>query len=264
MDFVRINGVLLHYRLAGPVGAPVLALANSLGTDARIWDGVIARLSSRYRILSYDKRGHGLSDAPPGDYALDDHVDDLVGLLDHLGIERLALAGVSIGGLIGQQFALRLPQRLAALVLCDTAPKMGDAAGWQARIAAVRDGGLAAIADMVMERWFSSGFQRERPDELAGWRTLFLRSDAAGYIATCASLRDADLGARIGAIVTPTLVIAGDADRSTPVELVRATANAIAGARLEILEGVGHIPSIEQPDRLAELIDGFLKETKHG
>lgn len=264
MDFVRINGVLLHYRLAGPAAAPVLALANSLGTDARIWDGVIEALSSRYRILSYDKRGHGLSDTPPGDYALDDHVNDLLGLLDHLGIGRLALAGVSVGGLIAQGLALRAPQRLAALVLCDTAPKVGDAAGWNIRIDTVRHQGLGAIADLVMDRWFSPAFQQQRRDELAGWRNLFLRSDPAGYAATCATLRDADLTAQIGAITTPTLVVAGEADRSTPVDLVRACAKAIPGARFEILPGVGHIPSIEQPAALAALIEDFLKENGHG
>jgi len=264
MDFVRINGVLLHYRLAGPADAPVLALANSLGTDARIWDGVIARLSGEYRILSYDKRGHGLSDTPPGDYALDDHVDDLLGLLDHLGIGRLALAGVSVGGLIAQRLALRAPERLAALVLCDTAPKVGDAAGWNGRIDTVQNQGLGAIAEVVMARWFSPGFQRTQPDALAGWRNLFLRSDAAGYAATCATLRDADLSAQIGAIATPTLVVAGEDDQSTPVDLVRACAAAISGARFEILPDTGHIPSIERPDELAALMDGFLKETRHG
>lgn len=264
MDCVRINGVLLHYRLAGPAGAPVLALVNSLGTDARIWDGVIARLSPRYRILSYDKRGHGLSDTPSGDYALDDHIDDLTGLLDHLGIDKLALAGVSVGGLIAQGFALRARDRLAALILCDTAPKVGDAAGWNARIDTVRKDGLAAIADMVMDRWFSPGFQQQRTDELALWRNLFLRSDPKGYAATCATLRDTDLTTDISRIVTPTLVVAGEADRSTPPDLVRACATAIAGARFQTMPDVGHIPSIEQPAELAALIEGFLKENGHG
>lgn len=264
MNVVRINGVLLHYRLSGPADAPVLALVNSLGTDARIWDGVIERLSPHYRLLSYDKRGHGLSDSPAGDYGLDDHVDDLAGLLDHIGVEKLALAGVSIGGLIAQRFALHAPDRLAALVLCDTAAKVGDAEGWNARIATVRSQGLGAIADTVMDRWFSPGFQQQRQDELAGWRNLFLRSDAEGYAATCATLRDADLRAEIGAIAVPTLVVAGDADRSTPVDLVRGCAEAIPGSRFEILPGVGHIPSIEQPAALAGLIAAFLKENRHG
>jgi 3-oxoadipate enol-lactonase len=264
MDFVRINGVLLAYRLTGPATAPVLALVNSLGTDARIWDGVIERLSADYRLLSYDKRGHGLSDTVPGDYALDDHVDDLLGLLDHLGIGSLALAGVSVGGLIAQGLALRAPERLTALVLCDTAASIGDAAGWNARIDTVNTEGLGAIADSVMQRWFSPCFRQAHPDALAGWRNLFLRSDAAGYVATCATLRDTDLRTQIGAIATPTLVVAGEDDLSTPVELVRSCATAIAGSRFHILPDTGHIPSIEQPAALAQLIDRFLKETVHG
>lgn len=264
MAFARINGVLLHYRLKGPVDAPVLVLANSLGTDLRIWDDVTDALAGRYRILSYDKRGHGLSDVPAGDYSLDDHVGDLSGLLDHLGIGRLALAGVSVGGLIAQGFALRYPDRLAALVLCDTAPRLGDAAAWQARIDTVRGEGLSAIADAIMERWFSDSFREDRADDLAGWRNLFLRTDAAGYCGTCATLRDTDLTDAIARIATPTLVVVGSNDRATPVALVEACARDIAGARFEIIEDAGHIPSIEQPDVLARLMSEFLKGAGHG
>ena len=264
MAFARINGVLLHHRIAGRADAPVLALANSLGTDARIWDDVIARLADRYRIISYDKRGHGLSDAPAGEYGLDDHVDDLAGLLDHLGVGRLALAGVSVGGLIGQGFALRYPQRLAGLILCDTAPKVGDAAMWNARIAAVLgEGGLGSIADAVMERWFSPGYRSTRPDELAGWRLMFERMPAAGYAATCATLRDTDLREAVRLIEVPTLVVSGSDDQSTPPALVRDLANRIAKARFESIEGVGHIPSIEDPQALAGLMSRFLKEVGH-
>ena len=264
MPFARINGVLLHHRLSGSVGAPVVVFVNSLGTDFRIWDKVAERLGAHYRILCYDKRGHGLSDTPSGDYTLDDHLDDLGGLLDHLGFDQVGLVGVSIGGLIAQGFALRAPERLTSLVLCDTAPKIGDAGMWNARIETVLGKGPAAIADAVMERWFSDAFRRDRADDLAGWRNLFVRTDAAGYAATCATLRDTDLTARIGSIVTPTLVLAGSEDRSTPVALVRECANAIPKARFEVLAGAGHIPSIEQPDALAALIDGFLKEVGHG
>lgn len=264
MSFVRINGVLLHYRLAGPPAAPVIVFANSLGTDLRIWDEVIAQLATRYRMVTYDKRGHGLSDAPPGDYSLDDHVADLAGLLDHLGIERAALCGVSIGGLIAQGFALRHPERSDRLVLCDTASKFGDATLWNGRIAAIGTGGMAAIADAVMERWFSPGFFARKPDVLAGWRNLFLRSDAAGYMSTCATLRDADLSDQARDIACPVLVIAGSADKSTPVDLVRGLAEAIPGARFEVIDGAGHIPSIEQPEALAGLIANFLEEARHG
>jgi 3-oxoadipate enol-lactonase len=260
MAFARINDVVLHFRVAGIPSAPPLVLANSLGTDARIWYSVIDRLAGRYRVISYDKRGHGLSGAPDGDYSLDDHVDDLYGLLGHLGIERLALAGVSVGGLIAQGFALRHPERLAALVLCDTAPKVGDAPMWNQRIAAVREHGLAAIAEAVMTRWFSERFRQEQADELAGWRNMFLRMPVDGYAGTCAALRDADLRDVIGAIATPTLVVVGEQDLSTPVELVRGMAEAIAGAQFAIIPDCGHIPSIEQPQALVALVTKFLNE----
>lgn len=264
MQFARINGVLIHYRLAGPVDAPKLVLVNSLGTDARIWDYVIADLARDYRILSYDKRGHGLSDAPQGDYTLDDHLNDLDGLLAHVQFDRFALCGVSIGGLIGQGFALRHPEMITALVLCDTAPKVGDAVMWNTRAETVLNKGLSAIADPVMERWFSAGFRNGKPAELAGWRNLFLRTDPAGYASTCATLRDADLTAEIGKIAAPTLVVVGSEDGSTPVELVRSCAQAIPGARFEIVPEAGHIPSIEQPELLISLVRAFFKEANHG
>lgn len=260
MAFARVNDLLLHYRTAGSEAAPVLVLANSLGTDARIWDAVIDRLATRYRVISYDKRGHGLSDAPSGDYRLEDHVGDLAGLVSHLGIDRLALAGVSVGGLIAQGFALRNPDRLAALVLCDTAAKVGEGSMWDERIAVVRERGLGAIAEPVMARWFSERFRAERAIELAGWRNMFLRMPVDGYAGTCAALRDADLRGAIGDIAAPTLVVAGEQDLSTPVELVRSTADAIAGSQFAVIPDCGHIPSIEQPEALAALMMHFLNE----
>jgi len=263
MHTIRVNDIVLHYREHGRADAPVLVLANSLGTDARIWDGPIALLSDRYRIISYDKRGHGLSDAPAGDYTLDQHVDDLAGLVDHLGITSFALCGVSVGGLIAQGFALRRPDALAGLILCDTAPKVGDAAMWDARIAAVRADGMAAIVDGVMPRWFTQAYRRDKPTALAAWRNMLLCTPVAGYIGTCATLRDTDLRNAIGAIATPTLVLVGDEDLATPVDLVRDTAARIPGARFEIIAACGHIPSIEQPETLAALLSGFLQEVGH-
>ncbi|UJW84204.1 3-oxoadipate enol-lactonase [Devosia sp. SL43] len=264
MSFVRIKDVLLHYRVDGSAAAPVLALVNSLGTDARIWDDVITLVSDRFRVISYDKRGHGLSDAPAGDYTINDHVDDLEGLLDHLAIDRLALAGVSIGGVIGQAFALRHSQRLNALVLCDTAARIGDTVMWNGRMAAVRSGGLGSIAGAVMARWFTEAFRHGKPDDLAGWQTMFERMPVEGYASSCAALRDVDLTEAVAGITTPTLVVAGDQDLSTPVDLVRATAEKIPGARFGIIADAGHIPSIEQPRALVALMTEFFEEVGHG
>ncbi len=264
MAFTRIDGRLVHWRESGPLDAPAVVLVNSLGTDFRIWDAVAAALSRDWRVVVYDKRGHGLSEVPPGPYAIADFTGDLLALADRLGLERFALIGLSIGGLIGQDLALRRPERLTALVLADTAPKVGTAESWSGRIAAVRQGGLAAIADPVMERWFTPAFHSGRPDDLAGWRNALLRQPADGYVATCEALRDADLTAAIGGIRVPTLAVAGDGDLSTPPALVRAMAERIPGAGFALIEGCGHIPPVEQPARLVALASGHLERYGRG
>ena len=264
MGFARLNDLVLHYRLAGLAEGPVLVLVNSLGTDARIWDEMIALLGDHYRILSYDKRGHGLTGAPAGDYTLDHHVEDLLALLDHLAIDRLVLAGVSVGGMIAQRFALLHPSRLVGLILCDTAAKVGESTMWNGRIAAVRQGGMAAIADAVMTRWFTAAFQSQRAADLAGWQNMLERMPVDGYAGTCAALRDADLRDDIAQIAVPTLAVAGAEDLATPVDLVRETAAQIPGARFEIIEQCGHIPSVEQPGVLAMLMSNFMREVGHG
>lgn len=260
MGFATIGGVILHYRIAGPANGKPLVFANSLGTDARIWDAVINRLPGQYRILSYDKRGHGLSDTPPGPYGLDDHVADLLGLADQLGMAEFALVGVSVGGMIGQAIGARHAERVKALVLCDTAAQIGTETSWNDRIDTVQRHGMAAMADAVIERWFTAAFRSGHPADLAGWRTMLLRADPQGYAATCATVRDADLSREVPSITRPTLVVVGAEDLATPPELVEATATLIPGARFEVISGAGHIPSIEQPEVLAGLIAGFLRE----
>ena len=262
MAFTRLGHGLVHWRESGPAGAPAVVLVNSLGTDFRIWDEVAAALSANWRIITYDKRGHGLSEVPPGPYAIGDFTDDLIGLADHLGLTRFALVGLSIGGLIGQDLAVRRPERLTALVLADTASKVGTAESWNARIETIRKGGLAAIADSVMERWFTPAFHAGRPDDLAGWRNALLRQPADGYIATCQALSQADLTNAIGSVPVPTLAVVGDGDLSTPPDLVREMAQRIPGAGFALIEGCGHIPPVEQPDRLLTLVTEHLE--KHG
>lgn len=264
MAFVRIAGQLLHYRLAGRVGAPVLVLANSLGTDARIWDAVIERLGPDFHILSYDKRGHGLSDAPPGEQTLDEHVGDLEGLVAHLGFDRFVLAGVSVGGLIAQGYALRHPGKLLGLILMDTAARIGSVESWNARIGAVLGNGIASISDQILDRWFDETYRRTRPDDFAGWRHMLERTPAAGYAGTCAALRDADLRADVGRIATPALVLAGEKDVSTPPELVRETAGLIPNARFEMIPRAGHLPNIEQPDALVAAFRRYFAEIALG
>lgn len=264
MSFSRVNGAVLHWAISGPADGLAVVFCNSLGSDLRIWDSCVAALSPQYRLLRYDKRGHGLSDAAAGAFGIGDHVDDLAGLLDHLGVGDCRLIGLSVGGMIAQQFAARFPERTRAVVLCDTATRIGTTESWTARIAAVRQGGIASIADAVVAGWFTRRFRAERPDEFAGWRNMLVRTPADGYLAACAAIRDAELSADAAAIAAPCLCLVGEEDNATPPDLVRRTAALIPGARFEVIEGAGHLPCLEQPERFAELVRQHLTEAGDG
>ncbi|MHB2266134.1 3-oxoadipate enol-lactonase [Aliihoeflea sp. PC F10.4] len=261
MAFARVNGVVLHHDVSGPVDAPALVFANSLGTDFRIWDEVVARLGGRFRVVLYDKRGHGLSEATPSPYALDDHVGDLSALLDYLGIEKAALVGLSVGGLIAQGLAAKRPELVNALVLMDTAHKIGTADMWNQRIETVTTKGIAAMADAIMERWFTPSYRSPDNPDFTGYLAMLTRTPAEGYAGTCAALRDADLTQSTAALTVPTLCIVGDQDGSTPPDLVRSTADLITGSRFEIIQGAGHLPCIEKPDETARLLQDFFGAT---
>ena len=260
MAFARVNGVVLHHELVGRRDGPALVFSNSLGTDFRIWDAVAAALGDRYRILLYDKRGHGLSEATPPPYAMTDHVGDLAALIDHLGIDKAAVAGLSVGGMIAQGLAAMRPDLVAALVLCDTAHRIGTDELWNQRIDTVTTKGIAAMADAIMERWFTPAYRVPQNADFAGYMAMLTRTTVDGYAGTCAALRDADLTESTRALKLPVLCIVGDQDGSTPPDLVRSTAKLIEGARFEIVEGAGHIPCVEKPAETARLIGDFLNE----
>jgi 3-oxoadipate enol-lactonase len=260
MSFASIDGVTLHYRLAGRSDGRVLVFANSLGCDLRIWDDVARELEETYRVLTYDKRGHGLSDVGRVPYSLDDHVGDLVGLLSRLRIDRFGMVGLSVGGMIAQKVAARHPGRVEVLALCDCGLRIGPQEMWDARIAAVQRSGIESIAPAVLERWFSHTFRAERTEEVAGWRNMLVRTPGEGYAGTCAAIRDADLTGDAQSIRAPTLCMAGSADLSTPPELVRANADAISGARFQMIDGAGHLPPLEQPAVVTRILQSFFRE----
>lgn len=262
MRAISIDGNALHVRLDGPEAAPALVFSNSLGTDFRIWNPVLPLLPPGLRIVRYDKRGHGLSDCPDGPWTIADHVADLAGLLDTLGVRSAVVCGLSVGGLIAQGLAAARPELAKALILCDTGAKIGTAEMWNARIDAIEAGGIEALADGILERWFTRPF-RERDPGFPLWRNMLIRTPVAGYTRTSGAIRDADLTADTARLRLPCLAVAGAEDGATPPDLVRETAALIPHSRFETIPDCGHIPCVEQPAALADLIGGFLKETGH-
>jgi 3-oxoadipate enol-lactonase len=260
MRVATVNSVRLHWREDGDPGGVPVVFANSLGTDLRVWDPLLPHLPAGLRFIRYDMRGHGLSEAPVGDYWMGDLVADAAGLMDRLEVRGAVFVGLSIGGVVAQGLAAERPDLVRAAVLSNTAAKIGTEATGRDRIATVRAGGIAAIADGVMEKWFTKAFRAERADELAGWHNMLTRTPLDGYLGCCAALADSDLRDSTAGLALPVLAVVGDQDGSTPPDLVRETAESIPNARFEIIRGAGHIPCVEAPEALAALIGDFLKE----
>lgn len=258
MAVLRIDDRIIHYSDQGPKDGQALAFSNSLGTDFRIWSDLLPFLPDGLRIIRYDKAGHGLSDFA-GERSIAAHATDLAALLDHLGVDKAIIVGLSIGGMIGQALAAAQPALIKALVLMDTGHKIGTAEMWQQRMDAVAAGGIESIADGTMQRWFAPSFHRHSPDELALWRNMLVRTPAVGYLACCAAIRDADLTESTKGIEAPTLCLVGDSDAATPPELVRELAGLIDGAELSVIDDAGHLPCIDQPKAVATAIIGFLR-----
>lgn len=264
VPFVTIGGITLHHRHIKATGnARAIIFINSLGTDFRIWDDIVSALDGEMPLLVYDKRGHGLSDI--GDIrSIDDHVDDLSALIDHFGFGSVVLCGLSVGGMIAQGLYARRPEIVEAMILCDTAHKIGTTDSWNTRIATVKSKGIQAIADGVLKVWFTPAFHATRVAELDGYWNMMTRQAVAGYIGTCAAVRDADFTAAARRIAVPTLCVAGDQDGSTPPDLVRSLADLIPGSRFDIIRDAGHIPCIEQPEALVTLIRDFVASLSLG
>jgi len=259
MHFVRTNGGVAHYADQGPRAGRATVFINSLGTDFRIWDEVAAPLARERRIIRYDKRGHGLSELRSGSMTIADFAMDLAGLLDHLHCGAANIVGLSIGGLIAQELYRLRPDLVASLVLNDTGHRIGAPDFWAARIGAVERGGIEAIGEAVMQRWFTEPYRKTYPDMMAGWKAMLTRTPNEGYLAACRAIRDADLTEGAKLIRVPTTVIVGDQDLSTPPELARELAGLVPGAKIEIIAGAGHLPCIEQPDVTRGLIETHLK-----
>jgi 3-oxoadipate enol-lactonase len=246
MPQIDANGIAIRYRFDGPADAPVVLFSNSLGTRLEMWDPQLPAVSQRYRMLRYDSRGHGESAAPAGPYTIELLAADAVGLLDALGIERAHFCGLSKGGMVGQMLGARHPERLLSLTLCSTACHMEPKHLWSERIKVAQEQGMAALADGVVERWFTEAYRAEPSILLERVREMIIATPAHGYAACCAAIRDMDLRETIRAIRLPTQIIVGADDPATPPAKAEEIHERIPHARLEVMPAAAHLLNIEQ------------------
>jgi len=254
------NGISINYTLEGPASAPVVTLSHSLATNLSMWDPQIPALASRYRVLRYDTRGHGGTDAPEGAYSLDQLAEDARALLRALGIGRTHFVGLSMGGFIGQILALKYSQMLQSLVLCDTTSRVpADAKPmWDERMRVAQSQGMEPHVEPTIGRWFTAPFREQRPDVVNPVRATIRATQPAGYIGCCHAIVTLDLTDRLQAISVPTLVIVGEEDPGTPVAASRTIHERIKGSELVILKSASHLSNVEQPEAFNQAVTGFL------
>jgi 3-oxoadipate enol-lactonase len=236
-------------------------LVHAIGCDHRMWDALAADLAPRFRVVRMDVRGHGRSEVTPRPYSLEQLAEDAARVLDERGIPKAHWVGLSMGGMIGQAFALGHAARLGRLVLANTTSSYGPdgAKMWEARAKAVAEGGMAAITDLAMTRYFSDEFRAAHPEVVEGVKRRFLATPPQGYIGCCDAIRDLDFTARLGGIRARTLVVAGGKDAGTPVAMAQAIADHVPGARLAVIPGAAHLSAVEDPAAFNALARGFLE-----
>ena len=261
MPLVYLDDLRLNYQERGNPAGSAVVFAHALGTDLGLWDEVLPLLPPTLRLICLDMRGHGRSDTPPPPYAMGALIRDAERMMDHLGVKDAVFCGLSIGGMIGQGLAVKRLDLIRALVLSSTATKIGTAEIWAARIEEVRAGGMEAIADSAMARWFSPAF-RAGP-AFGAQRARFVAQRPNGWAGCAAAIAGTDFYNTTATLTLPTLCIAGSADGATPPDLVKETADLIKGSRFVLIRGAGHLPPIDRPDAFAAALDGFLAEIAH-
>ena len=245
---ITVNGINIHYKLEGPENGPSIVFSNSLGTDMRIWDEVISYLPKNLKILRYDKRGHGLSDCPNSPYSMGVLVNDIEALMDTLKLKNSLFIGLSIGGMIAQGLAVKRLDLVSAMVLSNTAARIGNRQIWEDRISRVKSSGMKSLTEETMKRWFSKKFVQNK--EFNIWKNMFERQAAEGYTGCAHAISGTDFYTPTSGLRLPTIAIAGSEDGSTPPDLVRETCNLIPGSKFNLIKGVGHIPCVEAPKNI--------------
>ncbi|MBP0619812.1 3-oxoadipate enol-lactonase [Cupriavidus consociatus] len=258
MPYLDHAGARLFYTVDGPESAPAIVFSNSLGTDHTMWEPQAAVLAGRFRVVRYDTRGHGLSTAPGDAFTVEQLGQDVIAILDALGIGQAVFCGLSMGGLTGMWLGIHVPERFSRIVLANTAAKIGNAQGWNTRIDTILRDGMGVMVAPSVERWFTPGFAATADRALDGLRSVLAGLDPRGYAANCAAVRDADFRETVSSITVPVLVIAGRHDPSTTAQEGRALADAIPGARFIELPAA-HISSFEQPGRFTAALVDFVR-----
>ncbi len=258
---VSVNGIQVNYTLEGPADGPSVTMSHSLATDLSMWNPQAAALARRYRVLRYETRGHGGTEAPAGAYSLSQLGDDARGLLKALGIARTHWIGLSMGGMIGQTLALSTPALLQSLSLCDTSsripPEMKPV--WDERIATVEAKGMDPMVEPTIARWFTPKFIETRKDVIDPVREMIRRTPPKGYVGCCHAIKPLDLTDRLKAITLPTLIIVGAQDQGTPLAASQAINAQIKGSELVVLDPASHLSNLEQPEAFTSALESFLK-----
>lgn len=257
---MKTNGIELHYTVEGE--GPWMTLSHSLACDSSMWDPQMALLTKRFKVLRFDTRGHGQSDAPDADYTLDHLADDVHGLLTGLGITKTHWMGLSMGGMIGQAYALKHPGVFASMVLADTTSRRASNAAtmWGERIQIARTKGMEGLVEPTLARWFTDAYRPAHPDVMAKIGKVIRNTPAVGYAGCCAAIAQIDFTERLKEIKCPVLVLVGDQDHGTPVAMSEQIRDNLPGAKMQVIANASHISCVEQAEVFNQAIDTFLKE----
>jgi len=255
-----VNGIETYYEIHGKAGAPWVAFSHSLACSTRMWEGQVAALQDRFCILLYDTRGHGRSAAPAGPYTLEGLADDLRGLLAHLDIHKLHFVGLSMGGMIGQTFALKYPGIFTTLTLADTTSRYpADAAAtWAARIKTAEAQGMLPLVQPTLERWFTEGFRKRAPETVGAIGAGIASTPVAGYVGCSSAIPKINVTARLREIACPILVLCGDQDPGTPPDMAREIHANAPGSKLVLIPDAAHLSNVEQPEAFNRALEDFL------
>lgn len=251
------DGCKINVEVEGPADAPALMLSNSLGTNLHMWDDQVPEFAKHFRVIRYDRRGHGQSHVPKGPYSMERFGRDVLAVLDALGVKKTNWCGLSMGGMVGQWLGANAPDRVEKLVLSNTHCYYADKSPWNDRIKTVKEKGLAVMVEGNMQRWFTEGFRQRSPEVIERMKGLFTGTDPNGYIACCEAIRDMDFRASNPTIAAPTLVIVGAQDAATPPSAGEEIARQIKGAKVVSLDAA-HISNMEQPQAYTKAVLDFL------